>query len=185
MSAIISSVIYAQSDAQINFFGYEPDQQEKLITIMKILETGVPEARIAALEKEVRDMEAMVNGLIGELLDFKAIAMTMSRQDGERSRQELTQGSSASPSGATPSKSSTLIRPRGALQPDVPAEPAMARIMQDDGTMKMEPRYGDKNPIDSSAGYGRSRDKGTSVKSQQSPLIYAADEDTSGTAKKS
>jgi hypothetical protein len=193
MSAIMSSIIYAQSDAQINFFGYEPDQQEKMITIMEISGTGVSEDRITALEKKVRDMEALVNGLIEELLDFKAIAMTMSRQDGERSRQELKQGpvvrSTTSPvlagPSASPSAGSILILPRGARQPDVPvvpAEPAMARIMQSDGTMKLEPRYGDKSPIDSSAGYGRNR-KGSSARSKQNPLIYAVEEDKSGPAK--
>jgi hypothetical protein len=33
----------------------------------------------------------------------------------------------------------------GESRQDVPAEPAMVRIMQADGTMKMEPRYGDQN----------------------------------------
>jgi hypothetical protein len=147
---------------------------------MEILGTGISEDRIAALERKVRDMEALVNGLLEELLDFKAIAMTMSRQDGERSRQEMKQGpvvpDTVSSSVAAPSAGSTVILPKSARQPDVPvvsAEPAMARIMQDDGTMKLEPRYGDRSPIDSSRGYGRNR-KVSPVRSRQNPLIYAA-----------
>jgi hypothetical protein len=195
MSEIISSVIYANSDANLTVPGIEPNHQEKLISIMEISGTGVSEDRIAALEKRLREMEALVKGLIEELLDFKAIAMKMSRQDGERSREELKRGpvvlGTASPvlagqSVAASSDGSTVIRPRGARQPDlpvVPAEPVMARIMQSDGTMKMEPRCGDRNPIDSSGGYGRTR-KGTSVMGKQAPLIYAADEVKSGPAKK-
>ncbi len=151
---------------------------------MEISGTGVSEDRIAALEKKVRDMDALVRGLIEELLDFKAVAMTMSRQAAEDRRQELKQGpvvqGAASP--ATASDGSTVIRPKSARQPDIPPEPAMARIMQSDGTMKMELRCGDKNPIDSSKGYGRTR-KGMTARSRQNPLIYAADEDKSGPAK--
>ena len=118
---------------------------------MEISGTGVSEDRIAALEKRVQEVDALVKGLIEELLDLKALAMKMSREDGERRRQELKRGPvvlgtaspvlagpSASSSAAAPSDGTTVIRPRGARQPDVPAEPAMARIMQDDGTMKFE-----------------------------------------------
>ncbi|MGD0081218.1 MAG: hypothetical protein ABSB80_11310 [Methanoregula sp.] len=161
---------------------------------MEISGTGVSEDRIAALEKRLREMDALVKGLLDELLDFKAVAMTLSRQTAEDRRQELRQGPvlrgtaspplaglSASPSIAASSDGLTVIRPRGARQPDIPAEPAMARIMQDDGTMKLEPRYGDRSPIDSSAGYGGTG-KGTSARSRQNPLIYA-EEDKSGPAK--
>ena len=150
MSAIISSIIYARSDAEIISFGHGPDHEEKLITIMEISGTGVSEDRIAALEKRLREMDALVKGLLDELLDFRAVAMTLSRQAAEDRRQELRQGpvvrGTASPVLAGRSTASsdgiTVIRPRGARQPDIPAEPAMARIMQDDGTMKLEPRYG-------------------------------------------
>ena len=122
---------------------------------MEILTTGDEDERIAVLEKQVRDMEALVKGLIAELLDLKTVTMAMSRQDGERKRQELKQGTvvtglSASPPVAVSSDDSTVIRPEGVSQqdaPDTPAKPAMARIMQADGTMKMEPRYGNKKTI--------------------------------------
>ena len=162
MSGIISSVLYAQSDAKIKFPGNESDLQEKLITIMEISGTGVSEDRIAALEKRLREMEALVKGLIAEFLDFKAVAMTMSRQADERSRQELKQGPvvrgttspalagpSVSFSVAAPADGSTVIRPRGARQPDVPVCPgraAMVRIMQNDGTMKTGAPPGGQEP---------------------------------------
>jgi hypothetical protein len=59
----------------------------------------------------------------------------------------------------------------------------MVRIMQTDGTMKMEARYGDKSMTNSAVGYGKNK-KGNSVKGNQSALIYAADEVKSGPKEK-
>jgi hypothetical protein len=135
--------------------------------------TGVSEDRIAALELRVRDMEALVRGLIREMLDLKSIARMMSREAGEQGHQEpepdpvMQDSASAArvdPSPALPvsarADSRTVIRPRGVFQPDLPAataQPAMARIMQSDGTMKLEVRYGDRNQTDSSSGYSPTR----------------------------
>ncbi|MCX6683507.1 MAG: hypothetical protein NTZ37_02075, partial [Methanoregula sp.] len=173
MSGPLVVFCIAQSDAKITFLRHQLDQREKLIKNMETSETSVSEDRIVALEKKVREMEALVKGLIQELLDLKSIAMMMSREAGECSRQEPELGpivqDPASPvladpstavSAAAPSDSSTVIRPRDACQPDVPAataEPAMARIMQSDGTMKLEVRCGDRNQIDSSTGYKPTR----------------------------
>lgn len=132
-------------------------------------------------------MEALVNGLIAELLDLKAIAMPMSRQNEElcrvESEQEAAEQVAGSPTAAGTTSGVTIIRPREAHQPDVPAEPAMVRIMQSDGTMKMEARYGETGMISSTAGYGRNK-KGASAKTPQAPLIYAADKEKSNSSKK-
>ncbi len=190
MSAIISSVLYALSATRITVPASELYRQETLITNMDISGTGVPEDRIVTLEKKVRDLDALVKGLVDEFLDFKAVAMKLARDEGERSREELKRApvaqGTASPSSAAPSEGSTIIRPKSSHQPDAPAappEPTMVRIMQTDGTMKMEARYGDKNTTSSTAGYGKNR-KGTSVKGNQSALIYAADEKKSGPKEK-
>jgi hypothetical protein len=135
--------------------------------------TGVSEDRIAALEHKVREMEALIRELIQEMLDLKSLARVMSREGGERSHQEPEPGpimqDSASAARADPSTalpvsaspdSTTVIRPRGVFQPDLPAataQPAMARIMQPDGTMKLEVRCGDRNQTDSSSGYSPTR----------------------------
>jgi hypothetical protein len=144
------------------------------------------EDRIAALEKKMREMEALVKGLTQELLDLKSVAMKMSKQTEERSRQELkraptvVQGSASYPSADTESSSSsgsTVVMRKGARQPDVPAappEPVMDMIMQQDGTMKLEPRRGDKDYIVARAGYGQK--KGAAGKAKQNDLIYAAEE---------
>jgi hypothetical protein len=152
------------------------------------------EDRIAALEKKMRDMEALVKGLTGELLDLKSIAMKMSKQTDERIKQDLrrpspvVQGSQPSQSAdvAVPSSGgSTVVMRKGARQPDVPAtppEPVMDMIMQQDGTMKLEPRRGDKDYIVARAGYGQK--KGVAGKPKQNDLIYAAEEDKKDPAKK-
>jgi len=152
------------------------------------------EDRIAAMEKKMREMEALVKGLTQELLDLKSVAMKMSKQTEERSRQELkraptvVQGPQPYPSGDAGSSSSggsTVVMRKGARQPDVPAtppEPVMDMIMQQDGTMKLEPRRGDKDYIVARAGYGQK--KGAAGKSKQGDLIYAAEESKSDPAKK-
>ena len=152
------------------------------------------EDRIAALEKKMREMEALVKGLTQELLDLKSVAMKMSKQTEERSRQELkraptvVQGPQPYPSGDAGSSSSggsTVVMRKGARQPDLPAtppEPVMDMIMQQDGTMKLEARRGDKDYIVARAGYGQK--KGAAGKSKQGDLIYAAEESKSDPAKK-
>ena len=82
----------AQSDAKIKYLEHELDQQEKLITMMETSLSAATEDRIATLEKKVREMEALVKGLTQELLDLKSVAMKMTKQSEERSRQELKRG---------------------------------------------------------------------------------------------
>jgi hypothetical protein len=146
---------------------------------MEITQENGVEERIAVLEKRSRDMEAMVKGLLNELLDLKTISMKMSRQAAEYPAPEY--GEPAAPA-ASPvaADGSTVIRPKSARQPESPAappEPVMVRIMQTDGTMKMEARYGGQNMVNS-ADFARNRKN--QLASKQEPLIYAAEEDKSG-----
>ncbi len=153
------------------------------------------EDRIAAMEKKMREMEALVKGLTQELLDLKSVSMKMSKQTEERNRQELrraptvVQGSQSYPApdaaGPSSSSGSTVVMRKGARQPEAPAapaEPVMDLIMQQDGTMKLEPRRGDKDYIVARAGYGQK--KGMAGKPKQADLIYAAEEDKKDPAKK-
>jgi len=187
-----------QPDAKIRYLEFELDEKEKMVKMMESSGSGAGEDRVAALEKKVNEMEALVKGLTQELLDLKSIAMKMSKQTEERSRQELKRGpqpivqgaQAAAPSGGAPAPQvagSTVVFRKGARAADTesaaPAEPAMDMIMQPDGTMKLEPRRGDKNYIVASAGYGRNK-KGVSAKPKQSDLIYAVEEDKSDAAKK-
>jgi hypothetical protein len=81
---------------------------------MEITQDSVSEERIAALEKRVRDMDALVKGLVNELLDIKSVAMTMTRQAGKSGAAELHRepvpGPSAAPSVSAAPDGSTIIR---------------------------------------------------------------------------
>lgn len=148
--------------------------------------------RIAALERKVREQEALVKGITEELLDMKSIVMKLSKASEERSRQELkrvqpiVQGTAQQPAGgaAAPGGSTVVMRPKSARQaePVKPQEPSMDMIMQPDGTMKLEPRRGDKNYIVASAGYGKK--KGREPSKKQGDLIYAVDDEKADPAKK-
>lgn len=189
-----------QPDAKIRYLEFELEEKERTLHMMESSGSGaVSEDRIAALEKKVNEMEALVKGLTQELLDLKSIAMKMSKQTEERSRQELKRmqpvvsggqvpgatqvmAQQASPAPQPSVGGSTVIMRRGAraaeAEPQAPREPEMDMIMQPDGTMKLEPRRGDKDYIVASAGYGRNK-KGVSAKPKQSDLIYAVEEDKS------
>lgn len=147
--------------------------------------------RIAALERKNKEQEALIKGITEELLDMKSIVMKLAKASEERSRQELKrvqpvmQGAQQpSAGGSAPAGGSTMVvRPKSARQePAPPAEPSMDMIMQTDGTMKLEPRRGEKNYIVASAGYGRKKGKDTSKKSGD--LIYAVDDEKASPAKK-
>jgi hypothetical protein len=58
----------------------------------------------------------------------------------------------------------------------------MDMIMQNDGTMKLETRRGEKNYIVASPGYGRK--KGKEPARKQGDLIYAVDDEKANPAKK-
>ena len=140
---------------------------------METSKTDVSEARIRALEKKVQDIEPLVNGLIEETRDLRSVFLRILREDEEFSRQErnretivwatasLTPGvPTTSLSDADSPCGSTGIQPGDAPRPEVTAAPAdhsMVMIMQADGTMKMEPRCGDRNQTDSTGGYGPER----------------------------
>lgn len=142
--------------------------------------------RIAALERKIRELEALVKGITEELLDMKSIVMKLSKASEERNRQELkraqpiVQGAQQQATGG----GTVVMRPKSARQgePVKPEETPMDMIMQPDGTMKLEQRRGDKNYIVASAGYGRK--KGKEPAKKQSDLIYAADDEKANPAKK-
>jgi hypothetical protein len=169
----------AHEDAKIKYLEHELDQQERMIQMM---EGSASEDRIAALEKKVREMEALVKGLTQELLDLKSVAMKMSKQTEERRMQELKRGpivQGSQDAAAAPAQSpsgSTVVRPKGRAPeaPAAPEEPVMDMIMQPDGTMKLEPRRGDKDYIVARAGYGQGK-KGARPK--QGELIYATEDE--------
>lgn len=136
-----------------------PERQETLIGFMEIRETGKSDDRVAALEKKTEEMEALLKGLMAEMLDFKALAKNLARQSAEQQRQVTVRGpvvqetvsqpesTDAPAAEAAPQENRTVIHVKSAPKPEAapaPAEPEMVRIMQPDGTMKMEVRRGNR-----------------------------------------
>lgn len=157
MSGITSSVWYAKSDPALTRSWSGPCHAEAMITNMEIRESGVPEDRIAALEKKTGEMEELLKGLVAEMLDFKAFTKTLAREGyREPAVQETVPAApAASPAAAAQEEGRTVIRQHKSPAPEVAAEPEMVRIMQPDGTMKMEVRRGESKPRDGAKGSGR------------------------------
>lgn len=147
---------------------------------MKIMDDSLPEdaeERIAALEKKCREMDKQVSTLLADLLDLKSISMKLTRdavhyqsrnpvQDNDPQETASPAEADVSPTGSPTSGNTTVIRPKSASTPPVPVAepaPAMVRIMQSDGTFKMEVRRGDSTLRDTTGGWG-DKQKSTSLK---------------------
>ena len=134
--------------------------------------------RIAALERKMKEMEALVKGLTEELLDLKSIAMRLNKVSEER-RQELKAMKPAAQAEGAPG---TVIVQKKGVVPEKAAAPAreekrMDMIMQPDGTMKMEERRGDNHYIIASAGFSTRKKTGSSSDPKKSDLIVAEEDD--------
>ena len=168
----------AQKDARIRFLERELAAREKEMETMIDSELPpAPEAggdeRLRDLERKVRELEALVKGLMEEVLDVKSVAMKLSREGEERRKK---------PAAVEERKAGTAIRaepragaePQGvrAVEPRAPARTAEKRapvpvpddkdmdlIMQNDGTLKREPRRSSEYIV-ASAGSGNAPMKG-------------------------
>jgi len=142
------------------------------------------EERVAALERKMKEMEALVKGLTEELLDLKSIAMRLNKFSEER-RQELKM---MKPAVQAESTSGTVVMQKKGTTPERVAAPAveekrMDMIMQPDGTMKMEERRGDNHYIVASAGFASRKKMGSSSDQKKSSLIVAEDDDKESSKK--
>jgi hypothetical protein len=142
------------------------------------------EERVAALERKMKEMEALVKGLTEELLDLKSIAMRLNKFSEER-RQELKM---MKPSAQPEPGSGTVVMQKKGTAPERVAAPVveekhMDMIMQPDGTMKMEERRGDNHYIVASAGFASRKKMGSSPDPKKSSLIVAEDDDKESSKK--
>lgn len=142
------------------------------------------EERVVALERKMKEMEALVKGLTEELLDLKSIAMRLNKFSEER-RQELKM---MKPAVQADSTSGTVVMQKKGSVPERAAAPAveekhMDMIMQPDGTMKMEERRGDNHYIVASAGFASRKKNGSSPEPKKSSLIVAEDDDKESSKK--
>ncbi|HOI58600.1 MULTISPECIES: hypothetical protein [unclassified Methanoculleus] len=176
----------AQKDARIRFLERELAEREKEMETMKVYDQPPvseavgrehPEAeeeRLQALERKVRDLEALVKGLMEEVLDLKSVAMKLSRETEERRRRPVAAEERkaattlrAEPrAGAEPAAPSPTAAPRTPArpvekQPEAPAPDVgeMDLIMQNDGTLKPEPRRSSEYIV-ASARFGNAPVKG-------------------------
>jgi hypothetical protein len=118
--------------------------------------------RITALERKMKEMEALMKGLTEELLDLKSIAMKLNKVSEER-RVELKMSKPAAQ--VTTSGGTVVMQRKGGKEQAIPAsmqqpeaEPveAMQQIMQLDGTLKPEKRT-NSDYIVASASYSKKK----------------------------
>ncbi|KLK88148.1 hypothetical protein SZ63_03570 [Methanoculleus sediminis] len=154
----------AQKDARIRFLERELAEREKEMETMREREQPpVSEAgdeRLRDLERKVRELEAVVKGLTEEILDVKSVAMKLSRDVDERRKapapapapaEEKKVGATlqAEPRAAAkprPVRAAERTRPPARQVEQRQPAPApdddrdLELIMQNDGTLKPEPR---------------------------------------------
>jgi hypothetical protein len=139
---------------------------------------ATPEERISALEKKVRDQDALIKGLTEEFLDLKSITMRLSKVS-ERPEVKVNRP----PTTATVGGSGTVVvakRPvpaTAARAPPPPEPEKMEMIMQPDGTLKPEKRKVSSDYIVASAAYSKKGKDSNQGAGKKSTLIVAEDEE--------
>ncbi|ACL16110.1 hypothetical protein [Methanosphaerula palustris] len=174
----------ALKDAKIKFLEQELEEKERAIEMMRDSENVQPpvqpvvqpqdDSRVTVLEQRVRDLEAVVKGLIEEILDMKAMTQKIYKASEDltsRPQQVSRSRGSASTVMVHPRNADRLSdhasehlekqiltpKPSRAVSVEEPAK-AMDLIMQPDGTLKHEVRtsreyivapagYDTKNPM--------------------------------------
>lgn len=143
--------------------------------------------RVAALEKKVREIDALVKGLTEELLDLKSVAMKLSKASEERTRAEMRMSKPVAPPGSGPVilQKKPVAAPAGQRPAQAPVETApekMDMIMQPNGTLAPEKRK-NSDYIIASAGFSKKKQSAGSA-GKKSDLIVAEDEETDSAHKK-
>lgn len=140
----------------------------------------VSEERIKGVEKRINELDGLMKGLMGEMLDVKACLQKISKSidDGSATVPKRTPRESrryppvVSPSAAAERKAS-------ATEAETP-EPAPKKeklIIQPDGTMKPEVQSGEEMIVADHRNSGRSAGRRGDPK-ESKPLIYADDDDS-------
>jgi hypothetical protein len=148
------------------------------------------EERVTALERKMKESDALVKGLTDELLDLKSVAMRLARIS-ERPERVIS-SRPAGQDGTGPLAAPTVVIPKkpapAAAAAAREAEPdRMDMIMQPDGTMKLEKRRGDEHYIVASAGNAaRIRAKqGEPADPKKRSELIVAEEDEKAASRKS
>lgn len=139
---------------------------------------ATPEERISALEKKVRDQDALIKGLTEEFLDLKSITMRLSKVT-ERPEIKVNRPQTAA-AGGGPGTVVVAKRPvptTAARAPPPPEPEKMEMIMQPDGTLKPEKRKVSSDYIVASAAYSKKGKDQNQGAGKKSTLIVAEDEE--------
>lgn len=139
---------------------------------------ATPEERISALEKKVRDQDALIKGLTEEFLDLKSITMRLSKVS-ERPEVKVNRPSTTATVGGT---GTVVVAKRpvpttAARAPPPPEPEKMEMIMQPDGTLKPEVRKVSSDYIVASAAYSKKGKQQGQGAGKKSDLIVAEDEE--------
>ena len=170
----------AQKDARIRFLERELAEREKEMETMKVSEQPAAPAagddeRTRDLERKVQELEALVKGLTAEVLDLKSVTMKLSREADERkvkpvAVEERRPGATlqAEPRAVTGSRPALTTESRESARPAEKQQirsgeddKSMELIMQNDGTLKPEPRRSSEYIIASNK-FGNAPAKGRS-----------------------
>lgn len=138
---------------------------------------ATPEERISALEKKVRDQDALIKGLTEEFLDLKSITMRLNKVT-ERPEVKVNRPPTAAGGGTgTVVVAKRPVPPAGARAPPPPEPEKMEMIMQPDGTLKPEKRKVSSDFIVASAAYSKKGKQQGQGSGKKSDLIVAEDEE--------
>lgn len=150
----------AQKDARIRFLERELAEREKEMEEMMRTEQPEPQItlehddeRLRDLEQKVRELEALVKGLMEEFLDMKSVVMALSRDREEERGKKPTMVDERKGGVAPRTEPGISAEPRLAARPVVKEKENLELIMQNDGTLKPEPR-GSSEYIVASARFG-------------------------------
>lgn len=148
----------AKKDARIRFLERELAEREREMESMvttgeeEVSGPGVDDERMRDLELRMQDLEALVKGLTAEILDLKSVTADLSR-DLEVCRVRPMSFRERPIGDVARAKPQTSVGPRVRAEPRTLAYPAGSKtstsavaeedldlIMQNDGTLKPEPR---------------------------------------------
>ncbi|NTV00290.1 MAG: hypothetical protein HGA55_04100 [Methanoregulaceae archaeon] len=140
---------------------------------------ATPEERISALEKKVRDQDALIKGLTEEFLDLKSITMRLNKFSEQRPEVKVNRPPTAAVGGGT---GTVVVAKRpvpttAARAPPPPEPDKMEMIMQPDGTLKPEKRKASSDYIVASAAYSKKGKQQNQGSGKKSDLIVAEDEE--------
>ncbi len=152
---------------------------------------GAADDRTAALEKKVKELEALVKGLTEEFLDLKSVVMRLNRFSESRTDMRSVKPGAPAAGQAAGAGTVTLQR-KGVRTPETAPAQAPVRepekmdlIMQNDGTLKPEKRKDSNEYIVASANYNRQRAKptGGDDPKRKNTLIVAEEDEKAGSKK--